>query len=63
MDLLLRNFEIFPVSDKFWAIEDAIHLVNYTLIKYKTVYVSGLLISKYSVTLFITFSQIFCWLI
>jgi len=44
MDLLQRNFEMRPVSDKFWAIEDLIYLVNYILIKYKTVYVSGLII-------------------
>ena len=45
MDLLQRNFEMRPVSDTFWTIEDVIHLVNYILIKYKTVYVSGLLIT------------------
>jgi len=44
MELLLRNCEMRPVSDKFWATEDEIHLVNYILIKYKTVYISGLLI-------------------
>jgi len=35
MDLLQMNCEMMPVSDKFWAIEDVIHLVNYILIKYK----------------------------
>jgi len=44
-DLQQRNFEMSSVSDTFWAIEDVIHLVNYILIKYKRVYVSGLLIS------------------
>jgi hypothetical protein len=39
MDLLQKNFEMRPVSDKFWAIEDVTHLVNYILIKYKSVYV------------------------
>ena len=33
MDLLRRNFETRPVSDKLWAVEDVMHLVNYILIK------------------------------
>jgi len=45
MDLLQRKFEMRPVSDKFCAIEHVIYLVNYILIKYKSVYDSGLLIS------------------
>jgi len=45
MDLLQRNFEMCPLSDKFWAIEDVMHLVNYLLITYKSIYVFGLLIS------------------
>ena len=32
MDLLQRNFEMRPLSDKFWAIEDVIHLANYIYI-------------------------------
>jgi len=32
MGLLQRNFEMRPVSDKFWAIEEVMHLVNYILI-------------------------------
>jgi len=46
MDLLQRNFEMCPVSDEFWAIEDVIYLVNYILIKYKSVYVSSILLSE-----------------
>jgi hypothetical protein len=44
------NCEMMPVSDKVWEIEDVKHLVSYILIKYKSVHVSGLLLSLYLVT-------------
>jgi hypothetical protein len=72
MDLLQRNFEMKSVSDKFWAIEDVIHLVNYILMQYITVtilvhYLANtftlfmtLLPSILSVNLFVSFPVV-CW--
>jgi iron-sulfur cluster repair protein YtfE (RIC family) len=37
LELQQRNFEMRPVSDKFWAIEEVIHLINHILITYKSV--------------------------
>jgi hypothetical protein len=45
MELLQVNFGLRPVSDKFWAIKDMIHLFNYILIKYRSLSISSLLLN------------------